>query len=310
MASFEKHARDPNVYLHIVKQAIPIRVRDCPKSKSKSRVSYADKGLFAAKAIEAYQEVFRESKPMVKVVHEDVIEATCDNCFVSVYSTLNLKTARFNSDIHNKAPELSPCPKCKCVWYCSVKCEQEALASHHKFECGPDLGKKLREVAHPAQRALIRFLLRYQGGKISKRLIGTFLGAYTLSMELAVENCNDQVKAEAETAKRLAGSDMASQDVLRLYLRLMMAMKPVYTAPQDSWETKKGGVLHFYSSFINHSCDPNMTMFCEGQKIRYRSLRKIDAKEELTIAYVSVDWDVRARRDILMREYTFLCKCK
>ena len=131
-----------------------------------------------------------------------------------------------------------------------------------------------------------------------------------MSMEFAVENCNDQVKAEAETAKRLARSNLASQDVLRLYIRLMMTMKPVFTAPQDGRETRRGGVLHLFSSFINHSCDPNMTIFCEGQEIRYRSLRKINAMEELTIAYVSVDWDVLARRDILMREYTFFCNCK
>lgn len=60
---------------------------------------------------------------------------------------------------------------------------------------------------------------------------------------------------------------------------------------------------------INHSCDPNATYILEGANIRIRSLRHIEAGEEITIAYTDVTFSRDQRRQKLA-DWFFDCACE
>lgn len=71
-----------------------------------------------------------------------------------------------------------------------------------------------------------------------------------------------------------------------------------------------GIALDLLTSFINHSCDPNSSVFFEDGYVRVRSLRQIAAGEELTIAYCDTTWNVLLRQTFVKTEYQFDCKCE
>jgi SET domain-containing protein len=71
-----------------------------------------------------------------------------------------------------------------------------------------------------------------------------------------------------------------------------------------------GTSLDIVGSLMNHSCDPNSFVFHEGSELRVRSLKHIEASEEITQCYADVDMDVLFRRNGLEEENFFTCECK
>jgi import receptor subunit TOM20 len=70
----------------------------------------------------------------------------------------------------------------------------------------------------------------------------------------------------------------------------------------------KGAGLYFVSSYISHSCDPNVTFeFREGNsKLYVIAAKDLDIGTELKVQYVPFGDN---RRQIIQDEYGFLCKC-
>lgn len=61
---------------------------------------------------------------------------------------------------------------------------------------------------------------------------------------------------------------------------------------------------------MNHSCDPNVVTVFEGSRLSVRSLRPIEAGEELVQCYTDETCDVLLRRKKLLEQYHFLCQCE
>lgn len=68
--------------------------------------------------------------------------------------------------------------------------------------------------------------------------------------------------------------------------------------------------LYVKISRINHSCEPNACYNSNGSFIKdVTALRRIKAGEEITISYISCNWEVlRVRREELL-SWKFLCQC-
>lgn len=75
-------------------------------------------------------------------------------------------------------------------------------------------------------------------------------------------------------------------------------------------ESSLGKALDLVASFTNHSCDPNVFMFFEGNQLRMRSLKPIKAGDEITQTYVDLRRGVIMRREMLQSRYFFICNCK
>ena len=63
-------------------------------------------------------------------------------------------------------------------------------------------------------------------------------------------------------------------------------------------------------SLMNHSCEPNVVTVFEGSELRVRSLRKVEAGEELMQCYTDVTCDVLMRRKRLKEQFFFECTCE
>ena len=70
-----------------------------------------------------------------------------------------------------------------------------------------------------------------------------------------------------------------------------------------------GITLDPLAAVMNHSCDPNASYILEGANIRVRSLRHIEAGEEVTIAYTDITFSRAERREKLARWF-FDCACE
>ena len=93
----------------------------------------------------------------------------------------------------------------------------------------------------------------------------------------------------------------------------------IYRTNGFSREDAEGGLLYEIVSRLNHSCVPNVVKELSGFTAVVKTLRDIEAGEELRISYTdehagAVDLDdaltARKRRESLSRKYNFWCQCE
>ena len=82
--------------------------------QTKQAPNNAGKGLFASKAIEAGEEIFRIDRPLVSVLDSPHMKDACANCFVWVPENA---VGQFGE---SKAIKLRACQGCKVDKYCST----------------------------------------------------------------------------------------------------------------------------------------------------------------------------------------------
>lgn len=66
--------------------------------------------------------------------------------------------------------------------------------------------------------------------------------------------------------------------------------------------------LYLWADMINHSCDPNCEWTYQRGNVRIKTLRDIQAHEELTISYIPTDLSLADRLSKLA-SYGFECRC-
>lgn len=71
-----------------------------------------------------------------------------------------------------------------------------------------------------------------------------------------------------------------------------------------------GRTLDLIGSLMNHSCDPNTFAFFEGRQLRVRSLKPIQAGDEITVSHVDAREGFTMRHDVLWFKYFIDCKCE
>jgi hypothetical protein len=68
------------------------------------------------------------------------------------------------------------------------------------------------------------------------------------------------------------------------------------------------GIL-FIATRLNHSCEPNITYYREGNHMIFKTKQLIRAGEELFDSYISTDMSKGERKEALLRRYGFDCQC-
>lgn len=120
-----------------------------------------------------------------------------------------------------------------------------------------------------------------------------------------------------QTSQHMAATLFKPQTVEYLYLWLYQNSCPIPLNTGDSELARKREGARFglfaISSVLNHDCDPN-TFFKEGDNWRCPAMKLVARKtiqpdEELTTCYVPDGLEWFDRRDRLLKEWGFLCKC-
>ncbi|KAG7375448.1 SET and MYND domain-containing protein 3 [Phytophthora boehmeriae] len=62
-------------------------------------------------------------------------------------------------------------------------------------------------------------------------------------------------------------------------------------------------------ALFNHDCDPNCVVSFCGQQMQVRTVRDVEAGEELTVSYIELLQPTHARREELKNSYFFECAC-
>lgn len=62
-------------------------------------------------------------------------------------------------------------------------------------------------------------------------------------------------------------------------------------------------------ALLNHSCNPNAAIVCDGNVASIRSIRDIGESEQVTISYIDNTYKRATRRQQLREQYYFECKC-
>ena len=71
-----------------------------------------------------------------------------------------------------------------------------------------------------------------------------------------------------------------------------------------------GTGLYLLGSAFNHSCRPSAAFSNVGRALEVRALRSIAAGEEVTVSYVDAGLPLAQRRQLLMEQFCFECRCE
>jgi len=91
------------------------------------------------------------------------------------------------------------------------------------------------------------------------------------------------------------------QDTMRLYY---------YKIMRNWFRFDEKGVILFYATKLNHSCESNVRYFKRGNNMCFETKRDIKAGEELFDSYISCFDCKEERQRQLKRRYGFDCMCK
>lgn len=87
-------------------------------------------------------------------------------------------------------------------------------------------------------------------------------------------------------------------------------MKLYYYKILRNWFNYDGkGVILFYGTKLNHSCNNNVKYHKEGDAMVFTTKRKIKAGTELFDAYINCSMSKDERQEKLKRSYGFVCQC-
>lgn len=95
---------------------------------------------------------------------------------------------------------------------------------------------------------------------------------------------------------------------LRLTLSQILTNSMAIRLPGQS--AVMGTAIDVVGAIMNHSCDPNVLISFHGNELRVRTLRDVEAGEELAHCYTDVQSDVLLRQKLLQAEYFFPCTCE
>lgn len=65
----------------------------------------------------------------------------------------------------------------------------------------------------------------------------------------------------------------------------------------------------FIGTRINHSCDPNVTYYKDGDVLVFKTIKSINKDEELFESYIDYELPREVRQEMLLDRYGFVCKC-
>lgn len=240
---------------------------------------------------------------------------------------------------------LFPCTNCSKVSYCSESCSKEAWNEYHEKECSQ------LEVLHSSGvlRLSLRIVIKAGVGKVletEKELRGqqnlekmrrgcNYKSLFSLSdhsKELNYLICSRQTLAACfltfvmSSYMRLIESNDPSYYTLGgIILKhihqisvnsIAIFHQPIVPGPDNMYgvdvknQVVATGVFPTVS-LLNHSCVSNTESFFKGNKIHIRSIRPIEANEEICYSYGPMFKKMTRteRMDTLQNQYYFRCSC-
>lgn len=204
--------------------------------------------------------------------------------------------------------KLMRCTRCKWVRYCSGTCQKADWPSH-KHECRAltDPNSLLRGLADaPAADLLLaaRCLWRRHGPDATGDAADDTFDALEPG---GTPSEND--RALARLAASLDGLLPPVADAEGATARLLGVFTRNNFGVLGELLFVDGAGCYPNTALLNHSCAPSCVLAFDGPRVEVRTLRAVDAGDELTHCYVDLCLSTRQRRVTLRERYGFECTC-
>ncbi|KAF1344899.1 hypothetical protein BDV97DRAFT_373252 [Delphinella strobiligena] len=273
-----------------------------------STIKGAGSGIVTLRPVPAGVEIFRVKEPFVSAAHDAT--SVCDNCYISSAASAG-GAARYSEEKLN----LLDCKRCRSVRYCSKACQVSAWGRHHKAECldlkVADLmtsdKAKSRSRALAINMAFARVMRKYVRNEITSEERSAIENLVSHRDNFIRPIYDDFVKTSMLHLGTDAKSGLSVDEGFEIYCKILTnSMSIRHANVQESL----GITLDPFASMLNHSCDPNVYFFVEGNQLRFRTIRPISDGEELFISYTDPSYDVKSRGKELLMNYYFECTCR
>ncbi|KAH3744711.1 histone-lysine N-methyltransferase ASHR1 [Pelomyxa schiedti] len=229
--------------------------------------------------------------PYAAVVRERRRTTTCQGCW--------------------RQQECRRCSACKWAYFCSQKC-QEKMWAFHKYECARlaalPVQKRPPDTVILCYRLLCRRKLEMQGVIPAVPSL-SWDDVATLKPNV---DPNDSSRSERYMAMSVMAYEFLGEDLRVPASELVQILAKLETnafnISNDDFQPIGVG-LYPLAAIINHSCKPNCVTVFEGDTVFVRAIEPITAGTELTVTYIELGATVQQRREELMNNFAFLCKC-
>lgn len=230
-----------------------------------------------------------------------------------------------NTFISYSVDTLKKCADCRLPQYCNKKCQRLDWKNGHRYECeyftkiAPTNNeiKSLRE-CESIRLALRVYLLSANEPQKTDKPCKAFNGENM--------NLDRLVSHEYEIAKKHANNKTIKfmLEGLELIHFFFPHLKPInrnkfftifcktlINAIGIGWQDKLfGRGLYMACARFNHDCRPNCVYVFKGLKIEIRCTREFDDnQEDPSISYIPILAPTELRRNKLLNQYYFHCKC-
>ncbi|KAI1081427.1 hypothetical protein F5B20DRAFT_536023 [Whalleya microplaca] len=264
-----------------------------------SQTPGAGSGLFTTRGFAEGECIFR-TRPLTSFIQSG-LSSVCDLCFSNKASKID-PSGRFRTSKTPPQNTVPSCSGCKVTRYCSEACCHES-ALCHRYEC--EIFSKCTNLGIK-EGLLYRIIVQREHGLISDqqwRALWKLMSHHTDHLQGPDFESITQIAKEAKT---LTGSSLELLDIQKLHCLLRTNCISIRQPGQN---VVLGTTLDVVASLMNHSCNPNVVLFFEGNELRVQSLRPLQANEELTQCYTDVQCDVLLRQKLLEENYFFTCCC-
>ncbi|XP_040571298.1 SET and MYND domain-containing protein DDB_G0273589-like [Lepeophtheirus salmonis] len=268
--------------------------------------------------------IVSSERPLVAFIHsKHSAYSHCVHCFRTTFNPL-------------------PCPSCNHSVFCSLECLRKKK-SHHYYECqmGLDgiIAKLCPKTSMPLGKILILRLItqkkyRFFRSKYSNDKIDyTYFRPEPELMDESYDRLWHKIRIFTNDSgtKKLSFmdgffyllkkatnyfEDALPSDFENVY-RTMQHYEAILDGNsftlEEFYDRKRilGSALYDYSSFYNHSCDPNACfIFDSAKRIRVIVTSPVLEGEEITISYGPLVWNQRYEERLnKLKNYNFICRC-
>ncbi|XP_066294493.1 histone-lysine N-methyltransferase SMYD3-like [Branchiostoma lanceolatum] len=241
------------------------------------------RGLCATKVFKPGNLV-RAAEPYAYVLCNSERGKRCDFCFA-------------------RKDDMSRCSGCKFARYCDGKC-QKAAWTEHKSEC-----KSIKTVKPETPTDSIRLIARI----INKTktdgpgVPGNSIDELQSNLREMPENVKEMFAQLAVILRMYVGRDVMddAREIFELFGRMTCNTFSIC----DSEMQYIGIGIYPKMSLFNHSCAPNCVAVFNGLRMEVRAIQTIQPGEELLISYVEMLALSKVRKQQLLQQYYFTCRC-
>ncbi|KAB5581118.1 hypothetical protein GE09DRAFT_1020938 [Coniochaeta sp. 2T2.1] len=290
------------------------------------------RGLVATATFPAGSAIAAFPRPLLCLPDGEHVRTACDWCLRPGTGSSNTDGGGGGPDLGEvrPRPKLNACTRCRCVVYCSKRCQSAAWKAVHKLEC-PALsrvrdGGEGKWFIPTAVRCAMQLLLRLKGADRDVRdavgdvpFVGTTSGSKGV-LEGNVHGFRDHedgtvwkdLGAQARAALQFSGIELEGNKLAAAAEGVRGLLCKLQTNAFDRRDEDVGAagvLLDVDLAMANHSCLPNAYVVFAGRTATLRAERDIGVGEEVEISYIDNNLS-KAKRQKALRLYHFECQCR